>query len=391
MVKSKLSGAENRKRALEQTKTIEKVIKQTKRIDSFFIHPTSASISSSSIIEKCDSLNIDSSSPSKNFNEEVTSSSKNEITSNINDNSILQADNLLPSNDPAEWKSNDWYQESIARLGFLQFSDADFNISKREYPDKNRYCTKTLFYKKLPNGENILRKWMVYSLSKGSLFCAICKLFGADNQFGYEGFNDWKNGNNRIICRENSFEHKKNIVSFVSRQRDSGRINSELASQITNEIKYWSAVLNRVIEIIKYLTSRGLSLRGSDEHIGSLHNGNFLGAIELLAKFDPFMSNHVAQYGNAGKGVPSYLSKTIYEELIILMHKKITSEILNQIKIAKYYSIIVDSTPDIAHIDQLCFVIRYVLDEGSPVERFLIFFENSGHKSKELAETVLEV
>jgi len=319
MVKPKLSGAENRKRALEQTRTIEKVIKQTKIIDSFFIHPTLAS-TSSYIIEKCDSLNIDSSSPSINFNEEVTSSSKNEITSiTLNDNTdniILQADNCLLSNDPAEWKSNDWYQESIARLGFLQFADADFNNSKREYPNKNRNCTKTLFYKKLPNGENILRRWMVYSLSKGSLFCAICKLFGADNQFGYEGFNDWKNGNNRIICHENSYERKKNIVSFVSRQRDSGRVDSELASQITNEIKYWSAVLNRVIEIVKYLTSRRLALRGSDEYIGSLNNGHFLGAVELLAKFDPFMSNHVAQCGNSGKGVPSYLSKTIYEELL---------------------------------------------------------------------------
>jgi len=60
-------------------------------------------------------------------------------------------------------------------------------------------------------------------------------------------------------------------------------------------------------------------------------------------------------------------------------------------KITKYYSIVVDSTPDIAHIDQLCFVIRYVLDDGSPVERFLTFFENSGHKLKVLAKTVLEV
>lgn len=231
---------------------------------------------------------------------------------------------------------------------------------------------------------------MVYSVSKGSLFCAICKLFGVDTQFGYEGFNDWKNGNDRIISHENSYEHSKNIVSFVSRQRDSDRIDTDLANQITNEIKYWSAGLNRVVEIIKYLTSRGLTLRGCDEHIGSLHNGNFLGAVELLAKFDPFMSSHIVQYENAGKGIPSYLSKTIYEELIILMHKKITSEILNQIKTAKYYSIIVDSTLDIAHIGQLCFVIRYVLDDGSPVERFWIFFENSGHKSKELAETVFE-
>lgn len=79
-----------RKRALEQNKTIEKVIKQTKIIDSFFIHPTSASTSSSTcIIEKCDPLKSDYSSISKNLNEEVTSSFKNEIISNtLNDNSI---------------------------------------------------------------------------------------------------------------------------------------------------------------------------------------------------------------------------------------------------------------------------------------------------------------
>lgn len=74
---------------------------------------------------------------------------------------------------------------------------------------------------------------------------------------------------------------KKNMISFLFRQRDYGRIDSELANQTTNEIKYWKAVLNRVVEIIKYLTSKGLALRGSDEHIGSLQNGNFLGAVEL--------------------------------------------------------------------------------------------------------------
>jgi hypothetical protein len=42
------------------------------------------------------------------------------------------------------------------------------------------------------------------------------------------------------------------------------------------------------------------------------------------------------------------------------MASKILTQIKDEIKISKYYSIIVDSTPDISHIDQLIFVIRYI-------------------------------
>lgn len=62
---------------------------------------------------------------------------------------------------------------------------------------------------KLPYGESIIKKSLVYSFSMGYLFCAIYKLFGGNNQFGCEGFNYWKNGYERITGHENSYEHKK--------------------------------------------------------------------------------------------------------------------------------------------------------------------------------------
>jgi len=68
-----------------------------------------------------------------------------------------------------------------------------------------------------------------------------------------------------------------------------------------------------------------------------------------------------------------------------------TNTIIEEIKHAKYYSIIIDSTPDIAHIDQLVFAIRYVKLNGVPVERFLLFIANVAHKSKDMAETVLNL
>lgn len=49
---------------------------------------------------------------------------------------------------------------------------------------------------------------------------------------------------------------------------------------------------------------------------------------------------------------------------------------LNQIKPEKYQSIIIDSTLDIAYIDQLCFVICYILDDESPVIMYIIIIKN---------------
>lgn len=51
-----------------------------------------------------------------------------------------------------------------------------------------------------------------------------------------------------------------------------------------------------------------------------------------------------------------YLSPTIQNELIALCGKHVETRIVDEIKVAKYYSIIVDATPDAAHIEQNAFI-----------------------------------
>jgi hypothetical protein len=63
--------------------------------------------------------------------------------------------------------------------------------------------------------------------------------------------------------------------------------------------------------------------------------------------------------------------------------------IFKEVKTAKYFSVSVDSTPDISHVDQLTCVLRYVLPSG-PVERFLTFLNMCGHSGRELADSLLE-
>ena len=127
-----------------------------------------------------------------------------------------------------------------------------------------------------------------------------------------------------------------------------------------------------MVSVIRFLASRGLAFRGENQIIGSAKTGNYLGILELLSEFDPFLEAHLKLYGNRGKGNPSCLSANICERFIELMGQQVLCTILEEIKESKYYSISVDSTPDISHTDQLTFTVRYI--KGcEPVECFLVF------------------
>ena len=105
--------------------------------------------------------------------------------------------------------------------------------------------------------------------------------------------------------------------------------------------------MERISAVICTLAERGLPFRGDNEQFGSLNNGNYLGLLELVAKFDPFLLAYINRYGNSGLGNPSYLSKTICEKMIQLMAKKVKESIVTDVKEAGYFSFLVDFTPDI--------------------------------------------
>ena len=69
-----------------------------------------------------------------------------------------------------------------------------------------------------------------------------------------------------------------------------GAINAELVQQLESEKRYWREVLKRVIAVIQFLSERGLAFRGDNELLGSPHNGNFLGMLEVISKFDQFLA-----------------------------------------------------------------------------------------------------
>ena len=57
------------------------------------------------------------------------------------------------------------------------------------------------------------------------------------------------------------------------------------------ERTFWRNILERLIDIVIFLAERNLAFRGSNETLDSLHNGNFFGLFELLAKRDPVLND----------------------------------------------------------------------------------------------------
>ena len=288
-----------------------------------------------------------------------------------------------------------WSSEGSARC---QHMDGDYSASDRPYDDEHgdrvRRCTKQMFYRvHSKNGEVSLRKWLIYSPTTGHLYCFACKLFSRDkdvgNLFAGNGFNDWRHASRSLCGHENSECHRQAMVSLVMRGKTEGRIDTDLVKQYKSTIEYWKAVLQRILDVIKFLVSRGLPLRGKDEIFGSAHNGNYIGILELLAKYDVFLSQHISEYANKGRGHTSYLSSTICEEFVGILGNKVLAVICAELSNAKKISVSVDSTPDVTHVDQLTVIVRYVLPSG-PVERFLRFLNPESHSGEGIAQSLLQ-
>ena len=256
---------------------------------------------------------------------------------------------------------------------------------------KTRCFSASLLKRKLSNAEEIDRDLLSYSPSSGNVFCFYCKLFGGSNTtaLASSGFDDWKHPES-ISQHEMSDAHFENVKLCTAFANEEGwLIESQHIKLLQQEEERWKGVIIRVIEAVRFLAERGLAFRGDSHDIGHPKNGNFLGIIELLSRFDPFLADCLARYGNKGTGKPSYLSQRIMEEVILMLSSQVTKLILISISNAKYFSIIVDSTPDVSHIDQLTFVLRYIKD-GEPVERFITFTPIKSHKSKSLTTAIIE-
>lgn len=232
-------------------------------------------------------------------------------------------------------------------------------------------------FRKLANGEKVRRNWLTYSKQKDAVYCFCCKLFSRkSSKLNTEGQNDWVNISAILKSHETSPDHGKHLIAWKElelRLKTGKTIDQTEMSLLQAEQNRWREVLTRLITIIQSLAERNLALRGSVDTLNNPNNGNFLKEVELLAKFDPVLKEHVRRI-TAGEKHTTYLGKSIQNELIASISGKILSTMVTEIKQSKYFAIILDCTPDISHQEQMSVVVRIVtLTPPEIKEHFLGF------------------
>ena len=146
-----------------------------------------------------------------------------------------------------------------------------------------------------------------------------------------------------------------------------------------------------------FLGERALAFRGSTQCVGDVHNGNFLGLLELISHYDPILREHVTNVQislEKGKRLQAhYLSDASQNEFISLCVESLRYRILEELGDSKYYSIIVNSTPDSSHKEQNTFILRYLLKENgvfTVCERFLKFADCSNKSGADIALLIIQ-
>ncbi|XP_065662379.1 uncharacterized protein LOC136084918 [Hydra vulgaris] len=222
----------------------------------------------------------------------------------------------------------DSIRQVLVVKGPVQIKNINFSIDS----SLGRRFTIVNYKIKLPNGEDIDRDWLVYSITKNSVFC--------------------------------------------------NTIDSQHQRMIQAEADHWYAVLKRLVCIVQFLGTQGLAFRRTSETVFKENNGNFLKLVEHISKFDTVLSEHLRRI-TAKETHVHYLSKKIQNAFIVLLSCKVTEHIVCELKKALYYSRILDCTPDVSRKEQMNLVVRFVYpgEEVNIREHFLGFVQVSDTSS----------
>lgn len=257
----------------------------------------------------------------------------------------------------------------------------------------------------MKNGLQSYRDWLVYSPQNDRIYCSSCWLFAnrSDKHFDPafsepdHGFNKWRKATDKISGHEQSsihLESLRQLVTTSTRLKLGMAINQEQIRAYEEQIIHNRKVLYRLLDISLFLARQNLAFRGHREtrfsclgKASDKNEGNFLELVRLIAEYDSVLAKHIA---SAGRN-QLYLSPNIQNDFISALADEVKNTILNEIKNAHFYGIILDSTIDISHKDQFSFCVRYVDDKFLIQERFLQFTDLKGVKASESANLFQEL
>ncbi|EZA59350.1 Zinc finger MYM-type protein, partial [Ooceraea biroi] len=199
------------------------------------------------------------------------------------------------------------------------------------------------------------------------------------------GFNRYRHLRQTLGEHEKSNSHIESVKIYIAHKQRKTIETMLFEKQLEirkKEIIERRKILSAIIDVIKLIGKQGLAIRGTEEGAYSLddisiNHGNFLEILLLLSNYDETLGKHVksvtekskyaleerGKSGKRGRGNQiTFLSKTTVTKIINIMKLTIQTEIANEVKQAKLFSVLMDTTMDVSSYDQCVIVLRYLLE-----------------------------
>lgn len=250
-----------------------------------------------------------------------------------------------------------------------------------------------------------LYPWLAYSQKMDGAFCMSCVLFGGEythnasklNFLFKEPFKNWSKAiqkfNTHVV---NSPIHKtatQRVSHFRrSMENEAASVDVQLSNLLSEQVSKNREKLKPIIEAILLCARQCIALRGHRDdaklyEVDSNNPGNLQAILSYLAQNgnNVHFQDHLL---NAPKNA-TYRSKTTQNELLRLCGDSVLKSLTQEIRDAKYFSVLADEAADISKIEQMSVVVRFVDKESNIREEFLGFTQCSeGLSGEAIAKTI---
>jgi len=248
--------------------------------------------------------------------------------------------------------------------------------------------------------------WLAYSPSEDGVFCKFCCLFAGTGggkgsqdlgQFVKSAFSNWNKASQSFNHHEKHEYHKRcqDAADFFRgvMQNKEQPIDLQVDTAAARQIEDNRARLRPIISTILFCGRQGLALRG-DVDSGPVpltdpatNDGNFRALLRFRVNAgDEVLRKHLEESARNAM----YTSSSIQNEVVSACNRIILRKLVSRLNEAQCFSVLADETTDIATLQQMCIVVRYVeAKTGYVKEDFLQFEPVTSATGKSIAEKII--
>ena len=238
--------------------------------------------------------------------------------------------------------------------------------------------------------------WIVYSFAAEGAFCLPCALFAPSKhergKLVVTPFKSWQKFTTTAEKHAQLNYHRHAVVEasdyLQRREVPNGTVSSQLSKKLSDNVKRNRQIVKCVIEALIFCGKQCIAIRGDSESLAdeNVNPGNFLSVLKLVARHNEVLASHLSQ--PAMKNATMISPRIQNEILEIIAQHYIVRDLAEEVRKAKYYSILADEVTS-SNTEVLALCLRFVDTKSQIREEFLCFTKVERITGEVLAESIM--